>query len=242
MEQEFRTTFIPKKPVTEAPVASSSRVSVGQPAGLLFTLSLLVLIISGVLGGGVFVYHKTAADKTKNLLAQIEVIKQRLETETLQTFAFLDKRIKNAETLVRQHTIMYPVYRAIEQTALPAVRYTKMDTTVNAETNTITVNVSGEADSYRSIALQSQSLGNDGKFKNILFSNFVVSPQGQVTFDVSFSVNKSDLLYPSYATPIVSTNDSFSTGNELNESSMIQSDNITGGSMVETNSIDGLSF
>ncbi len=242
MEQEFRTTFIPKKPVTEAPVTSSVRVPVGKPAGILFTLSVLILIISGILGGGVYVYHKTATDKTKNLLAQIQIIEQRLESESIQTFALLDKRIKNAETLLRQHAVMYPIYRSIEKTALPQVRYTKMDTSLNSESGMIIVNLSGEADSYRSIALQSQSLGSDQKFKNILFSNFVVTPLGQVTFDVSLSINKSDLLYPIYARQI---NSLMPTQNiqEMNVSEVInQNVMTTSGSAVDSELMDGLSF
>ena len=242
MEQEFRTTFIPKKPVTEAPVTSSARVPVGRPAGILSTLGVLIFIISGVLAGGVYIYHKTATDKTETLLAQIQVIEQRLESESIQTFALLDKRIKNAETLLRQHTIMYPIYRSIEETALPQVRYTKMDTSINSETGMITVNLSGEADSYRSIALQSQALGSGQLFKNILFSNFVVTPLGQVTFDTSFSVNRSDLLYPLYAREITIRAINSSVIESSIENQDLEIPVTTSGSVVDSELMDGLSF
>jgi hypothetical protein len=57
------------------------------------------------------------------------------------------------------------------------------------------VALSGESDGYRSIALQSQALAQNADLKDTIFSNFVVTPKGRVSFDLSFTVPKSDLAF-----------------------------------------------
>jgi hypothetical protein len=48
--------------------------------------------------------------------------------------------------------------------------------------------MSGTADSYQSIAQQSDVLGSSTFLKNVIFSNFFLTPQGKVSFDLSFGL------------------------------------------------------
>lgn len=192
MEQEFRTTFIPKKPVIESPV--SSGVPVSRPVGIIFVLSLIILLITAVIGGGIYVYQKIEIERVAQLRTEVENIQKKLDVNAVKEFTLLDKRLKNADMLLGQHLVTYPLYEILESSTLPAVRYTKLDIAFN-EAKDLVVNVSGESDGYRSIALQSQALAKNPNLKNIIFSNFVVTPRGQVSFDVAFSIAKGDITY-----------------------------------------------
>lgn len=230
MDQEFRTTFIPKTPV--APASASSRPSqVGRPTGILFTLGILVLIITGILAGGVYFYEKIENEKTTTLQNQIAELERRLETNVIQEFNVLDKRFRNADTLLKQHTVFYPIFRMLESSTLPEVRYTKLDIALN-ESGDVIATLSGESDGYRSIALQSQALSTNQVLKNIIFSNFVVTPRGFVSFDMSFLVGKNDVTYAKHFSAPVTTQNNFL------ESSVQDDVSVESSAQV----IDGLTF
>ncbi len=239
MEQEFRTTFIPKKPVATAPV--SSRGSGGGPTGILFTLGLLILIITVALAGGVYFFEKVENEKTITLQNKIKELERTLETNVIQEFNVLDKRFRNADTLLKQHAVFYPIFRILESSALPEVRFTKLDISLN-ESGDVIANLSGESDGYRSIALQSQALSKNKALKNIIFSNFVVTPRSLVSFDMSFTVTKSDLIYAKYIieTPAVTEYKIDNTGVQDVDTGFAGDQDVS----VEKNSpdIDGLNF
>ena len=49
--------------------------------------------------------------------------------------------------------------------------------------------MSGEGDSYQSIAQQSDVLGSNTFLKNVLFSNFFLTQKGKISFDLSYGVS-----------------------------------------------------
>lgn len=195
MEQEFRTTFIPKKPIAQPTVSSSAPV--GKPVGILFVIAVVIFIISGACAAGAYFYKSYQAKETALLADSLEKVQKNLETNVVKEFTIMDKRLKNAETLINQHTVIAPLFLALQKSTLPAVRYTKLDVSFDENRNLV-AKLSGESDGYRSIALQSQALAQNTSFKNILFSNFVVTPKGRVSFDVTFSLPISDLAFDKF--------------------------------------------
>lgn len=195
MEQEFRTTFIPKKPIAQPTVSSSAPV--GKPVGILFVIAVVIFIISIVCAAGAYFYKSYQTKETAVLADSLVKVQKNLETNVVKEFTIMDKRLKNAETLVNQHTVVAPLFLALQKSTLPAVRYTKLDVSYDENKNLVT-KLSGESDGYRSIALQSQALAQNTSFKNILFSNFVVTPKGRVSFDVTFSLPIADLAFDKF--------------------------------------------
>ncbi len=193
MEQEFRTTFIPKKPIA-APQSTSQKVTYSKPVGIVFTVSLIVLIISAALGGGVYFYKNYLIEQVSGLDSSLQKLQQNIDPKVIKEFTVVDKRLKNSETLVNQHTVLSPLFTVLRTATLPEIRYTKLDMSFN-ETHDLQVTLSGESDGYRSIALQSQALARTTNLKNTIFSNFVVTPKGRVSFDVTFTIPVSDLTF-----------------------------------------------
>lgn len=192
MEQEFRTTFIPKKPLVQTPVSSGTPVS--RPVGIVFVISLIIFIISIMMGAGVFLYKSYLEKEVADLVVKLEKLQENIDPNAIREFSLMDKRLKNAETLINQHAVISPLFSVLRSTTLPTVRYSKFDGTFG-ENRDLQVTMSGESDSYRSIALQSQTLAKNANLKNTIFSNFVVTPKGRVAFDVSFSIPVSDLSF-----------------------------------------------
>lgn len=192
MEQEFRTTFIPKKPIVQATASSSGPTS--KPVGIVFVVSLLIFIVSLAIGGGVYAYKNYLEKDIEDLSVSLDKVQKNLDPNAIKEFSVMDKRLRNSELLLNQHEVVFPVFKVLGATTLPTVRYTKMDV-VFGDTGDLNVTLSGESDGYRSIALQSQALAQNADLKDTIFSNFVVTPKGRVSFDLSFTVPKSDLAF-----------------------------------------------
>lgn len=192
MEQEFRTTFIPKKPIVQTTVSSSGPVS--KPVGIVFVVSLLIFIVSIALGGGVYLYKSYTQQQVDELAVSLNKVQKNLDPNAIKEFSVMDKRLRNSEVLLNQHRVIFPVFNVLGATTLPTVRYTKLDVSYG-ESGDLQVNLSGESDGYRSIALQSQALAQNADLQDTIFSNFVVTPKGRVSFDLAFTVPKSDLAF-----------------------------------------------
>ena len=225
MDNEFRTTFIPKTPIAQQPVAQSSGTS--KPVGILFVISLIIFIVSIGIGAGVYVYKSYLQKQVDDLAVSLERVQKSLDPNAIKEFTVMDKRLKNAETLLSSHVVSFPLLDMLRKTTLPTVRYTKMDFEFT-ETGDLSVKLSGESDSYRSIALQSQALAQNANLSDTIFSNFVVTPKGRVSFDVAFTIPKTDLTFaknidadPSAAEEAAATeDDGFDTESTLTDDSI----------------------
>lgn len=192
MENEFRTTFIPKTPLAQQSSQNSAPVS--KPVGILFVVSLIIFIVSIAIAGGMYGW-KTYLDKqVAELAVSLDRVQKSLDPNTIKQFTVMDKRLRNSETLLNQHIVTSPLFTMLGATTLPTVRYTKMDMAFN-DTGNLSVAMSGESDGYRSIALQSQALSQNANLGDTIFSNFTVTPKGRVSFDVAFTIPKGDLSF-----------------------------------------------
>jgi hypothetical protein len=192
MENDFRTTFIPKKPIV--PQAAPTSAPVSKPVGILFVLAVIIFIASLAIAAGTYFYKSYQSKQVADLAVSLDKVQKSLDANVIKEFSIMDKRLRNAETLLSQHNVTYPLFDALRTTTLPAVRYTKMDFAFN-DAGGLDVTMSGESDGYRSIALQSQALTQNTDLSGIIFSNFIVTPKGRVSFDVSFAIPKGDLAF-----------------------------------------------
>jgi hypothetical protein len=208
MEQEFRTTFIPKKPIVPQPASSTTTVS--KPVGIIFTISLIIFIMSILISGGVYFYKSYLEKEVADLSSSLETLQRNIDPNVIKEFSVMDKRLKNAEVLLNQHTVLSSLFTVLRSTTLPTVRYTKLDMSFS-DSRDLQITMSGESDGYRSIALQSQALAKNANLKNTIFSNFVVTPKGRVAFDVSFMIPSADLAFAknldSFSGPMTTTQD-----------------------------------
>ena len=157
-------------------------------------ISLLIFIISLAIGGGVYAYKLYLQKDVDDLAVSLDKVQKNLDPNAIKEFSVMDKRLRNSELLLNKHEVIFPVFKVLGATTLPTVRYTKMDVAFN-EAGDLDVALSGESDGYRSIALQSQALAQNADLQDTIFSNFVVTPKGRVSFDLSFTVPKSDLAF-----------------------------------------------
>lgn len=195
MEPTFQTTFIPKRPT--APVSVETK-----PSGVLVLFSVLatIVFIASILLYGLLFFYK------KQILSSIQTTDQSL-TRQSETFDAnlvvelndINRRLRSAETLLSQHTVITPIFKSLQDITLKTIQYSTFSLQMpGPESPNVTVKMSGTADGYEAIALQSDMFSKNRFFKDPLFSNLNPDEKGNVDFQLSFLVDPSFVLYKTY--------------------------------------------
>lgn len=185
----FKTSFIPKKPL----VATSRQPR--KSVGLITIISTVILFASLVSAGGVFLWHgllvKSVASKEKDL----EAARDAFSPETISEMSDLDKRLTASSGILKSHTIVSPIFAALEDSTLKTVGYTQFAFTHPTPDAPFNVTLQGTAQGYKEIALQADMLTKNKYIRNPLFSNLVLDKKGNVNFNLQFTVDPIILSY-----------------------------------------------
>lgn len=190
MENQFTTTFIPKKPM----VQETSTAPVSRPVGFLSSISLVIFIITLALGAGVFLWEKYETTQVEELAVSVQRVEKKFEPQLITQLQSLDKQLRNANILLKNHTVTSPLLDLLESSTLKQVQFNKFDVSTD-EVKGVVVRMSGVAQDYDTIAQQSDVLGASSFLKNVIFSNFFLTPQGKVNFDLSFGISPEFLSF-----------------------------------------------
>lgn len=190
MEQNFQTSFIPKKPIVEDIKKPSRPISFFMVVALLVFLSMLIAV------GGFYFYKQILAQDIVKMEANLYTAKNRFEPEKISQLTILNKRINAANTVLNRHVSVSPIFEALSAITLKTVRYTRFSYEKGtAKDDRIVVKLNGQATGYRTIALQSDLLATNKNFINPIFSNLTLDPKGNVLFDLEFSVDANFVNY-----------------------------------------------
>lgn len=184
MEQDFQTSFIPKKPVIESTVATPGRVS------FLTILSLFIFFTIILASGGLFFYKTLLAKNVDKMTNDLNLAKNRFEPSTIVRLQVLDKRLRAATEVLSKHITISPIFQALQDSTMPTVRYTNFSYSLEEKPEMrVKVDMKGLAVGYRSIALQADLLAASKYFIDPIFSNLSLDQSGNVLFDLTFYVD-----------------------------------------------------
>ncbi|HRH31449.1 MAG TPA: hypothetical protein PK950_02175 [Candidatus Paceibacterota bacterium] len=199
MDQQFQTSFIPKKPVTEAraPVSRGSSSFFGILATIIFVIALILL-------GGSYFYRITVINDRDTIDASIKSKIKTFDADFLREVSTLDKRINAANEVLKQHTMVSPIFTKLEQLSLKTIQFTKFELSpASSGSASINVKMAGRAVNYAAIASESDVLAGVGSSKNTyfinpIFSNLNLDDKARVSFDLTFSVDPELVSYEAH--------------------------------------------
>lgn len=190
MEQNFQTSFIPKKPIVK------ERTAVARPVGSLLVISLFVLFTVLIATGGLYFYKEITAKKIESMKGDLALAQNRFEPAKIAELQVLDKRLRASTEILANHIAITPIFSALEEMTMKTVRFTSFAFALGEEKSfPIEVKMSGQAVGYRSIALQSDLFAENKNFIDPVFSNLTLDQSGNVLFDLEFSVDPTLLRY-----------------------------------------------
>ncbi len=191
MEDQFKSSFIPKQALVQSPVETRSSVS------LVSTVSFLILLLSILLAGGTYGYEKLLDNEINRpcpdpnqvetrgcgLEASLNKERQALDEGLLTEFKRLATKLNLASSLISNHLTILPMIDLLSELTLENVRYTNFDY------NNTTITISGLAKSYDDIAVQSNVFDKEKMIKGFIFSDLNLDNQGNVVFKLVMNVD-----------------------------------------------------
>lgn len=193
MEQNFQTSFIPKKPImTEERPASSGK----KPVGLLTLISIFIFLAVVLATGGLYLYKNMLQKNIIEMDANLALAKERFEPAKINQLQVLGKRLSAANQILSKHIAISPIFESLQESTMKTIRYTDFNYEFsNDKSSRIIVTMSGQAIGYRSIALQADLLAENKNIIDPTFSNLTLDEKGNVLFDLEFSVDPSFVDY-----------------------------------------------
>jgi len=191
MEQNFQTSFIPKKPIL------GGSVNYASPTVSFFLIfSLLIFFSILITTGGLYFYKGILIKKITGMERTLALANNRFEPSKIIELQTFDKRLRSSSEILSKHITITPIFNALEQLTMKSVRFTNFSYNLGDDNKaTINVKMSGIAIGYRSIALQSDLFAKNKNLIDPIFSNLTLDDNGNVSFDLEFSVDPSFVNY-----------------------------------------------
>jgi hypothetical protein len=190
MEQDFQTSFIPKKTVVE------ERASAPRSYGLFAIIAVIVFLTMVVSVGGLYLFKGITEKNIVKMENDLNLAKNRFEPSKIVQLQVYDKRLRSATDILSRHVAISPIFKALQDITMKTVRYTKFNYSLGAEQNPkVEVKMSGEGIGYKAIALQSDLFSQNKYFIDPIFYNLSLDGKGNVLFDLDFSVEPSFVDY-----------------------------------------------
>ncbi len=190
MDPQVQQSFIPKKPLVGEPR--------GAGGGLLSLIAVLIFVGSIASAGAAFAY-KTYLDSA--LISKDKSLKAAegaFDTSSIRDLERLDIRLTEARELIQNHTAPSGLFTFLSAATLERVQFTSLNLDIGSE-GSGKLSMTGVADSFSSLALQSDEFGAAKVLRDVVFSGISTDITGRVQFSVSASVDPSVLNYAKQA-------------------------------------------
>jgi hypothetical protein len=176
-------------------------------------LSLItVVVIAGTAlsYGGVYLYGKQSSQEKISLQKTITQAKDGLGEDFINQMKRLNGRIDGVKTLLKQHVVVSPIFKALQDTTLQSVQYKdfsyQFTSDPTSKTDIVKVKLSGTAKGYSTIALQADAFTKSSLIKNPVFTGLSIDDRKRVSFTLNFDVLASDLSYQTFVDGIAKAN------------------------------------
>ncbi len=191
MEIRPQTSFIPKKPLVSTQEVSHR----GSTISFFSLISIVIFVVSLAGAGGVYAWSR--------ILTQQEITNQETLKKARDAFdpsLILElKKVSNRLTLSKQvlssHIALSEFFKIVEAMTLKSVRFKNFS--FSHTDKEIRVTMSGEAENFSSIALQSDVLGKSKDITDPIISNLALETNGNVSFEFTGTIDPKLLSYAS---------------------------------------------
>lgn len=184
MDPQVPTSFIPKKPLVESRAGT----------GLFMLIAVLIFVASLAAAGGAFLYGKYLQSAIADKDSSLKKAEGAFDTSSIKDLERLDIRLTQGRTLIQGHIAPSGVFTFLSASTLERVQFTSMTLDIDAD-GTAKLGLTGVADSFSSLALQSDQFSAAKVLRDVVFSGIATDSTGHVTFTVTADVDPSLTSY-----------------------------------------------
>ena len=196
MDSQFKTSFIPKKPIeTSIDLSSTPRKphKVGQT--IFSVVGTFVFIATLAAYGASIAWQYKLKSQIAGQLESLQKAKQEFDEKFVQDASRLDTRIEQGSNILDNHVSPSALYGMLEEYTLQTVSF-KQFTFFDNQDGSLTISGSGDAARYETIVLQSDAFGKSGYLRNVIFTNLAPTvDNGPIGFSFEATLNPSLVLY-----------------------------------------------
>jgi hypothetical protein len=183
-------TFIPHD---TAITAAAPRARGGGLNDLFLLMGIVLLVASGALAVGVFLYAQFMQSQSTSKLEQLQRAEAAFQPSLIDQITRLDDRMHAASTVLGAHLAPTAFFQALDQATLQTISFSSLHLEATDQQH-ITLTMQGVAQSVNSIALQAELFSKNGVITDPIFSN-IARQQDGVHFDFSAIINPTSLNY-----------------------------------------------
>ena len=196
MSVDFQpSSFIPKKTGQTQTLSTGASVK-GKRVNALMLIAGGIFVLTLIGAASVFVYERYLISSLSKQRDSLERARDAFEPRLIEELSRVDLRLSVAEELLQNHITVTPLFELLSDLTLKTVRFEEFEFTRSVD-GLVQVKMDGVAQSYRSIALQSELFGDNEYLQSPVFSEFKLDDFGNVAFSVTLSVSNELLLYAS---------------------------------------------
>ncbi len=191
MPPKFQSTFIPKSPATAPSMLRQTPRASGRDFAGFLVKTFFALTVLGALA--VTGYKFYLGYSLSSMESELETMRAELATGAVDELVDLDNRIVSAQTLLKNHRVLTPLFTYLQTATPQTVRFT--DFVYDRDQDGLHVMIKGQAKSYAALAVEANALENNPNFKNTVFSDLRLDEKGNVTFTAKMLVTPEFLSY-----------------------------------------------
>lgn len=185
MDPKFRSSFIPKTANYEDERAEGG-------SSILSAFAVLAFILVLLSSGGLFVYNRVLRDDISNLASQLASAEASIDRKSINEILSFERRLQAIKSILGGHVAISQYFEMLEETVVSDVQFTNLK--YNAlDLGKVTVEMSGKARSFASIALQEDVLKKNAHTVSAMFNDLSDKGDGSVSFSLKAEF-KPDLI------------------------------------------------
>jgi len=162
--------------------------------GTIFFVSLLLFLVAAGFSGGLFLYNGYVQNNIDKKKKELEQARANFAPAQIQELQRLNVRIDTVKELLNRHIATSQLFSILEQNTLKTVQFDDLQFLALPDGNA-TLAIKGTANSFASLALQSDVLGKVKEIRNPMFSGLNLDQEGNAVFSLDASVDRDALSY-----------------------------------------------
>jgi uncharacterized membrane protein len=194
-DQNFKTSFIPTKPIQPISKGGGLGVSSGN---FLNIITLVIFLISIAASGGVFAYKILLQKNDEKGIKALEEAKQTFNIPLVNEADKLNSRIMSVKVLLNNHLSPSKLFDLLESHTLKTIQFNNLSI-IKESDGTFKISATGianrynDASGYEAIILQSKEYSSF--LQDVLFTGVQPTQQGSVSFILDAKVDKKLIEY-----------------------------------------------
>lgn len=160
-----------------------------SPGTNIFLLASLAIAGIAVLAAGLtFGYERYLLYVEGSKEAELARAEAAVDQDTVTGFVRLRDRFTAGKNLLDNHVVLSQLFDVLETVTLQNVRFQNLNVTVTDD-RSATLRVSGIARNFNTLAVQSNTIAADPRFKRAIFSGITVNQDNTVSFQLSADID-----------------------------------------------------